>query len=393
MMTVSDILNRALQIEWFEAVALVRATIERVTASAAVSQLPELHQIVLHPSGEVVVTGTSRTDDPVQAAATIIQTLISQSEPPVQLRLLIAQATAPVGQTYDSLRAFDDALAFFERPGRTTILQELYARASAASPRVQPAPAAVTTAAAEPKKKKEIRSATPSNNRRNALTVAAGVVLVLGAAATIGLLRAGASATGGEGSTLGRAAKGVGQVVAGVASSISKGVGLRGENAPKPVEKAAEPAPVNVAKPAKRERRATPPVQPATPLERITVRAFDLSANIVPVRQPVSGSAPGPEPAPADDTVYSADAKDVTAPVARRPQLPRELPTGVLAADLSKIEVIVLPDGTVESVKLLSGPKNVHHAMFLSAVKAWEFRPAMRNGVPVKYRKTVWLAR
>ena len=58
---------------------------------------------------------------------------------------------------------------------------------------------------------------------------------------------------------------------------------------------------------------------------------------------------------------------------------------------IGRIELIILRDGTVGSVKLLSLPNNVHEAMFLSAVKAWEFSPAIRNGRPVSYRKTVWV--
>jgi hypothetical protein len=52
----------------------------------------------------------------------------------------------------------------------------------------------------------------------------------------------------------------------------------------------------------------------------------------------------------------------------------------------------ILEDGTVESVKLLGKRHTVHDAMMLSAAKAWEFQPALKDGHPVKYRKTVWMA-
>ena len=83
----------------------------------------------------------------------------------------------------------------------------------------------------------------------------------------------------------------------------------------------------------------------------------------------------------------------MTAPVGLRPQLPQTLPAGVRAEELTRIELIILTDGTVESVKLLDPPRTVHASMLLSAAKAWEFEPAKRNGVPVKYRKTVWVLR
>jgi len=48
--------------------------------------------------------------------------------------------------------------------------------------------------------------------------------------------------------------------------------------------------------------------------------------------------------------------------------------------------------GTVESVRLLKAPRSVHDSMFLSAAKAWQFQPALKDGFPVRYRKTVWIA-
>ena len=58
-----------------------------------------------------------------------------------------------------------------------------------------------------------------------------------------------------------------------------------------------------------------------------------------------------------------------------------------------RIELLIMPDGTIESVKLLDPPKTVHDWMLLSAAKAWLFHPARKDGVPVRYRKTVWVVR
>jgi hypothetical protein len=59
---------------------------------------------------------------------------------------------------------------------------------------------------------------------------------------------------------------------------------------------------------------------------------------------------------------------------------------------LYRVELIVTEDGAVDSVKLLGMPHTVHDFMFLSAAKAWQFHPALKDGVPVRYRKTVWIA-
>ena len=94
-----------------------------------------------------------------------------------------------------------------------------------------------------------------------------------------------------------------------------------------------------------------------------------------------------------DPTVYSPEFPEVVPPTAIRPQLPRVLPPGVAASDLNRIELTVLQDGLVESVKLVSGLRRstVKDGMLLSAAKTWRFAPAMRAGVPVRYRKTIWI--
>ena len=93
----------------------------------------------------------------------------------------------------------------------------------------------------------------------------------------------------------------------------------------------------------------------------------------------------------ADLTVYSMESAGVEPPVAVRPQLPTELPPDIPRDALITIELIVSAAGRVNSVKLLGEPR-MSDGMWLSAVKAWQFRPALRNGDAVTFRKTVWIA-
>ena len=92
-----------------------------------------------------------------------------------------------------------------------------------------------------------------------------------------------------------------------------------------------------------------------------------------------------------DSNVYSSSDPEVDAPIGVRPQLPAVLPSDIDMKNLSKIEVLVLPDGSVGSVKLIGRPRSVLEGMLLSAAKAWKFRPAMKGNQPVAYRKLVWL--
>jgi hypothetical protein len=77
--------------------------------------------------------------------------------------------------------------------------------------------------------------------------------------------------------------------------------------------------------------------------------------------------------------------------VAVRPQLPTDLPLDVRREDLISIELIVASDGTVDSVKLVGPLQGLGDWLWLSTVKAWQFRPALKDGRAVPYRKTVWI--
>jgi hypothetical protein len=139
--------------------------------------------------------------------------------------------------------------------------------------------------------------------------------------------------------------------------------------------------------------------RPAPP---VSIVAYDLNPpfNEDEMVSPVSDSALRHADAVAmdggtlpDSTIYSSASRGVAPPVAVRPQLPQQLTGDRKLEDLGRIELIVLENGTVESVKLLGDRPAVYDAMMLSAAKAWEFRPALKDGRAVKYRKVVWMAR
>jgi len=87
-----------------------------------------------------------------------------------------------------------------------------------------------------------------------------------------------------------------------------------------------------------------------------------------------------------EETVYSEDDPSVTPPrpvgrqlsTAAQPHNPNVTPTG-------RLEILVNRSGRVESVRLETPSNGYHDRMIVSAVKAWRYRPALRNGKPVRY--------
>ena len=105
-LTAADLLARRAALTWYEAVAIVRAVSELVSETAKPPQrIPELHQIHISSVGSIDVSGAAVAKDPVRRLGQILHALIAQSDPPVQLRLVISQATAPE-PLYNSVREY-----------------------------------------------------------------------------------------------------------------------------------------------------------------------------------------------------------------------------------------------------------------------------------------------
>jgi hypothetical protein len=84
--------------------------------------------------------------------------------------------------------------------------------------------------------------------------------------------------------------------------------------------------------------------------------------------------------------VYLATDAAVVSPVLVRPRLRSRSSAGVLDESLPQVELVVSAAGEVESVRLVTQPTDVMSAMMLSAIKTWRFRPAEREGRPVRCR-------
>lgn len=192
-----------------------------------------------------------------------------------------------------------------------------------------------------------------------------------------------------------KASDAVGTALVAGLSSVSERVGLgRPQDSPgstpaAPVEPPASAAPgvTTTRKPDKTAQLPRLQLFELGPSDRSEIET-DLSSSV----SETAPSAPRASPAEAlDGAIYTREDAEVVEPVGLRPQLPRALPPNISRDKISQIELLILPDGTVASVKLLGAPRNVHESMLLSAAKAWQFQPALKHGRPVAYRKRVWL--
>lgn len=404
ILRLSDILGRNVAMEWFEAVAIVREVADCVDDPSGRPGVPELDQVHISPDGAITLSGTARKDDPVRRLGQLLQACLVQSEPPVQLRLTASQATAPE-PAFSSIRDFSDALAYFERPDRRAVIRQLYTRSQSmpsTPPVLVPTLDVIAPLQRDEQKKPVPKPVERQAPRRGVAALAAGVVLVV---ATTTYTQLGSSGpTQADVSAIAqKASDAVGTTLVKGISAVSETVGL-GRLAPIEGTPGSRPAPavtppaVAATTGAARRRSTTPSA--SRPLQLFDLEAVSPVSVGLPVAMPMvshdSSAALPPVSSPVtapDETVYSASDPTITPPIGVRPQLPRVLPEEISRDRLSQIELIVLPDGTVGTVKLLGERRSVLEGMLLSAAKAWKFKPAEKDGRPVTYRKTVWLVR
>jgi hypothetical protein len=392
-MTLSDILGRGVQLEWHEAVAVVRDVTDSCAGTTPVS-IPAFDQVELLPAGRVEVHGGLIVDGPVERLVQMLETLISPQKPPAQFSELVREPPA-------SLQAFSISLAYFERPNRGAILRDLYSRASGNSPlpnadeliaslRAKTEPAA-TDIAEQPAQ---------SVSRRPRLIYAAILLSVIGASVIAVLVWRGGAAPSIASASSTLTAK-VSDAVGGAVSSLAERAGLGGDAPPAPVE-AAQPEPPAGTAPVS-SRRTESPVKPKTSAPPLAApESFAVPAGRKGQALP-GESLDGPQRTPAEvhvitpagpvaEIVYSPSSPGVTPPVGVRPHVPKALPAGVRSEDVARIEIVIRSDGTVGSVKLLGQPR-MNDPGLLSAAKAWRFRPATLDGIAVPYRTTVLVVR
>jgi TonB family protein len=148
------------------------------------------------------------------------------------------------------------------------------------------------------------------------------------------------------------------------------------------------PAPAQASVPAGTQGSARPPtpgtVRPAAPG---TVRPATQGSP-----PPATTGAVATAPLVADaNRIYSASDTGVVPPVTLKQALPA-LPAQLIAMNQGVLELVIDEQGKVESAVLRASVHPRYDALLLDTAKSWRYEPAMRGGVPVKYRKLVQIS-
>ena len=407
--TVSDLLAGATPVEWFEAVAISQGICETLVSSRISSGRILSDGVAIDGTGAVSVS--VQKDGNVSAhedVAAILRALLGDQSVPTPLRLALSQSS-----TSNSIEEWASAIAYYERPNRSALIQAVFERATTAGKALHtdvssravvppvPVPAPVpspvpTLAAAEPPA--PAKSASANKGRRGLLTFRAAAMLGI-AAAAVAIFTAGVWAVQEFGTWPAGAA---------AAAPPNAATSARTVATPSVVETLVNRLPVIGAKGTTwDEGEAVPnlpsgkwirlyPERPALQMSRIVMpvtRSFPIEIPQV-IAEPVASSVVPRPPLPLFlKAIYSADDDDVVPPVAIYPQFPSTFPPGIMPSDFAEFEVVVTPAGRVESVRANRVPATMAEAvrvtLSLSAAKTWRFRPGTKDGEPVKYRQVI----
>ncbi len=425
--SLADLKSRRVALEWHEALAIIGEACQMIGDGP----VPErgLSGVSIHAGGAVSCATGNRTDEAaaVNVLAHLLRALLPEAGYPTPLRLIVSQA-ASSPPVYPNASAFAAALQYYERPSRAEWIDGVYRRWLAAPAQHQAEAAAVPVPGAPDR-----REAAPVTRARLAsvLRIAAAVLLIVLPIGAVAWL----AASGRLAPALAMSAAAV-DAVDRTAATITDYIRPGSNPRPSSGEDVELPPPGRRAAPAAAAPSAPPPGPDApsaattaaasSPADRRVDRpadgVADAGLNVPGVAESDGSAAAGvrgpdgtadavvldvdPRFNPVGGTVkygavdwtsvYSADDQDVVAPVAIYPQLPTSLPPGVRPEEVSVIEVLVNEDGRVESARMPDAPRHMGAAVVttnsLSAAKTWIFRPAMKDGQPVRYRKIIWLA-
>lgn len=416
--SLADVLALRVPVHWTEAVAVIEELSLVLLTGGEPSAIPEAESILITAQGTVLIRLGARSAQDVDAIGRMLNALLDPVTTPIPLRLFVAHSIG--SDKYRSLQAFAEALAYYGRPDRQELVQELYRRclnSSATLPADPPeaTPFAQTAPLApppEPAEKKVVL------RRRMPRWMPAAAALLLLLLIPLILTRGSGktdllSPFRGFGAAAVAAATNVVHSVQGMVSSGEAPAGkveaeqadradvaaTRGTRAPSTSRSRAVPS-ATVSASASSRGVAAPGVGeavpeltlPSDPLVLLPVQSDTFAEGALALPPPLLPPAPAVAPVVVrmpDPVVYTSSSLDVQPPVIYSPKLPPLPPADPYWQGTNTMELLIDESGEVRQARLTSRPVRMSDMMLLSPAKTWKFHPALKNGQPVKYRLTM----
>ena len=398
--SVADLIDRRVALEWFESVAIV-AGLCSTLVDRQTTGVPALHHIVLTPDGAIALAGRGEDMD-AAALPRVLHQLLAVVPPPTSLRLFVLHAIST--EADKSATAFAKAVAYYERPGRDELIRAVRQKYFD-TPLPLPGSMAPTPFELPVEEKKPEAASAAGARRPRRWILAASLALSAGTVAVVvSAGRHGHAPSANVLNTVDVLLAKTGEVGRGVAHAVAERLTSRAADQPAAAPASDVTSPPSL--PVKRRRTRNQPAltdSSSAPIVEETVSIDPAESAAVPESTPVPETTPEPIAAPVPETSDAVtldpawlpgDAENL-AIVPPRLLEPIRLPAWVDPMNktpLSSIELEIAVDGTVARVRMLSPAVSLTDMMILSAAKTWVFEPASLDGRPVPYRLTLGLA-
>jgi hypothetical protein len=385
--SLADMVDRHVALAWPEAIALIAEVCRLVTEAApTATPVPEASRLLVFADGSLRI-GSWRGEMDLPSTARTLHDLLAGAQSPTPLRLFVGHAIS--SDKFSSVKEFGEALAYYERPGRTELIQSAFQRfllTPADAP--APTPPRHQTEVVTDKPKEKARSSHGRGISRGAVAVV--FLVVFAGCLTVALH----TFTGGSLPATPPTLKSVSAQAATEVSSLQSlirdfGVSLGIESQPSaealPPSSPEPETPKAVAPRRVRQAAAATTIPPPTsrPVDPGPSTA-DVAA--APAVVPVANT----QAAPADDVeaeiIYTSQSEGVRPPVVVDARVMPSMLSVSGARAQNRMELIIGTDGKVEQVRMLSALERLPDIMLLSGAKSWMFKPAMKDGRPVRYR-------
>jgi hypothetical protein len=357
-----------------EGVALIQAACDAVRAVEPVAGVPELDGLFLTATGDVVPHGPPTGEPPAQELARLLHQLVAPKLMPPAGRLFVGRW---INNDAGGLTEFASELAYYARPNGRELLVAQHVRCIGELVRrpVQPR-VRKTRERTPPEQLAQTESPRDHSSSlllwaRNHKPEVTAAVVILAAAVATGLVtwiwQSSALAAS-------KAVQVPPQAPLGVARSNVKTTNTRPPGPTLPSDRT----------------RSAPPISRRGPSagqsNLASIQSQDAAGGVPPaVPPPVLAAATLP-----DLRIYSASDDGVEPPRLRSAELLELLITG-FEKRTNQVELIISERGEVQQARMIGPPQRMPDIMLLSRAKELQFDPAVKNGVPVRYRlKISW---
>jgi len=131
--------------------------------------------------------------------------------------------------------------------------------------------------------------------------------------------------------------------------------------------------------------------QPLSDLRTLSTGFHELSVASIPPPPPPPPPVVEEPPPPVRPAIYGSGDAAVVPPVTVSQQLPPHTRSGFVSTR-GVIEIVIDEQGAVESATMRASVDERYDRRALAAAANWRYKPAMLDGMPVKYRKLIEIA-